>query len=293
MNGRVTMTSSGRAREEEAGSEPEESRRLLTPEAERELAESARGGDRAARARLIEANLRLVGTIAHGYRGLGLDRDDLIAEGNLGLVWAADHYNPALGSRFGTYAVYWIKRAIRQALTDTSRPIRLPSHVVRLLARWSRVERRLRHVTGQTPDPSEVARELGLTASQLRMVAQAGRTRVKATGSEPGEARSSGNLLDEAAARVPMDSTGLEDEEERAALRCRIAGLPPREARILTLRFGLDGTAPLSLRETGRELGFTPEWTRKLERRALDGLAADDRPASRRGVAGGVLSCPG
>jgi RNA polymerase primary sigma factor len=266
---------------------------LLTPEAERELAEATRRGDRSARSRLIEANLRLVGTIAHDYEGLGLDHDDLIAEGNLGLVWAADRFDPSVGTRFGIYAVYWIKRAIRQALTETSRPIRLPSHVVRLLAKWGRAERTLREESGSAPEPSEVARALGLTASQRRMIEQAGRARVTPTGSLPAQERSTSGLLDEATARLPIGPS-LDEEEERSALRSQVAGLPPREARILTLRFGLDGEAPRTLREVGQEMGFTPEWTRKLERRALDQLALATRERSASRQAGPwCLSCPG
>ncbi len=126
---------------------------LLSADEERELAEAIRNGDKDARARMIQANLRLVVKIAREYLGRGLTLDDLIGEGNLGLIRATEQFDPAFGTRFSTYAAHWIKQAIRHALTNTAATIRLPAHMVGLLTRWRRTERALRRELGHDPAP--------------------------------------------------------------------------------------------------------------------------------------------
>src|SRR3954451_24945123 len=135
---------------------------LLSAAEERELAEAIARGDRVARARMIQANLRLVVKIARDYLGRGMVLDDLIGEGNLGLIRAAEEFNPRFGTRFSTYASYWIKQGIRHALTNTAATIRLPAHMVTLLSKWRKAERAMYRDLGRMPGFDEVADALGL-----------------------------------------------------------------------------------------------------------------------------------
>src|SRR5271165_586475 len=146
---------------------------LLSAAEERVLAEAIARGDRDARARMIQSNLRLVVKIARDYLGRGMVLDDLIGEGNLGLIRAAEDYDPRFGTRFSTYASYWIKQAIRHALINTTATIRLPAHMVGLLTRWRRAERALTRERGCIPTFDEVAAPLGLTDTQKGMIAKA------------------------------------------------------------------------------------------------------------------------
>jgi RNA polymerase primary sigma factor len=139
---------------------------LLSASEERSLAEAIASGDRDARARMIQANLRLVVKIAREYVGRGLVLDDLIGEGNLGLIRATEEFDPRFGTRFSTYASYWIKQAIRHALINTTATIRLPAHMVGLLTKWRRAERALTREFGCAPTNEQVAVSLGLTNSQ-------------------------------------------------------------------------------------------------------------------------------
>ena len=131
---------------------------LLRKDEEKQLAYRVEGGDSAARDHLVRANLRLVVNIARSYTGKGLSLEDLIAEGNLGLLRAVDRFDPSFNTRFGTYASYWIKQSIRRALTGTSRTIRLPAHLQHLLSRWRRADAELREELGRAPADEEVAR---------------------------------------------------------------------------------------------------------------------------------------
>src|SRR4051794_33838160 len=150
---------------------------LLSAAEERSLAEAIAEGDTDARTRMIQANLRLVVKIAREYVGRGLSLDDLVGEGNLGLIRAAEEYDPKFGTRFSTYASYWIKQAIRHALINTTTTIRLPAHMVGLLTKWRRVERALRREMGREPSPEQIADMLGLSPAQRTMVDRALRAR--------------------------------------------------------------------------------------------------------------------
>jgi RNA polymerase primary sigma factor len=255
---------------------------LLSAAEETALAEAIARGDRDARARLIRANLRLVVKIARQYAGRGLGLDDLVGEGNLGLIRAAQDYDPRFGTRFSTYAAHWIKQAIRQALTNTSATIRLPAHMVGLLARWRRTERSLGRALGRAPHFEEVADALGLSKAQREMVNQAQRSRhlLHEGGTEAGAAWSS----DEAPDLREAPERSVEAEEERGAVLRRLDRLDARERTVVALRYGLDGERPLTLKEVGRRLGVTREWVRKIELRAVQKLG-DSRaegPAPRR-----------
>ncbi len=253
---------------------------LLSAMEERTLAEAIRRGDRDAWSRMIRSNLRLVVKIARDYIGRGLALDDLVGEGNLGLIRAVEEYDPAFGTRFSTYAAYWIRQSIRHALINTATTIRLPAHMVNLLTKWRRVERTLGRELGFAPSFDRVADELGLSPSKRRMVAQAlDARRLCGEGfDEDGAAWS----CDEASDPREAPDAALETIEERRAVRERLDRLEPRERTIVSLRFGLDGRNPMTLKEVGHRLGVTREWARRIEARALaklaDPTAADAAP---------------
>ncbi len=241
---------------------------LLTSAEEQALARSIAAGDRDARARLIQANLKLVVNIARGYMGRGLSMEDLIGEGNLGLIRAAEEFDPSFGTRFSTYASYWIKMAIRDGLTNSSSTIRLPAHIVKLMAKWRKAERELCREFGFAPTAEQVAVTLGLTDSQLEMIEQAKRARgiqMEAGGGDDAGAWSPDELAD----AQGMPGASLEADDERQGLMRRLARLDERERAVVVLRFGLEGEAPLTLREVGQRVGLTREWVRKIETRAV------------------------
>src|SRR5579883_2932165 len=248
---------------------------LLTAAEESELAGAIARGDSDARSRMIEANLRLVVRIARDYVGRGIPMDDLIGEGNLGLIRAAEEFDPRFGTRFSTYASYWIKQAIRHALINTTTTIRLPAHMVGLLTKWRRAERTLCREAGRAPSFEEVAAFLRLSETQKTLVAKARQARqVKL---ESGIAADAGRWSpDDSIDRHEAPESLLEADDERDILLRRMERLDARERAILALRYGLEGELPLTLKEIGRRLGVTREWVRKIELRAVRKL--DDRP---------------
>ena len=250
---------------------------LLTAAEECELADAIDRGDREARTRMIQANLRLVVKIARDYVGRGIVLDDLIGEGNLGLIRAAEEFDPRFGTRFSTYASYWIKQAIRHALINTTSTIRLPAHMVSLLTKWRRAERALSREAGRAPSFDEIATSLRLTEAQKVLVARAQQARqLKLEGGMTGDA-GSWSPDDSIDRRATPDSL-LEADDERDILLRRLDHLDARERAILSLRYGLEGELPLTLKEIGRRLGVTREWVRKIELRAVRKL--DDRSAT-------------
>jgi RNA polymerase primary sigma factor len=253
---------------------------LLTAAEERSLAGAIANGDPAARARMIQANLRLVVKIAREYVGRGMVIDDLIGEGNVGLIRAAEEYDPSFGTRFSTYASYWIKQAIRHALINTTATIRLPAHMVGLLTKWRRAERALTKEFGQAPTTDQVAVALGLTEAQKGLVDKARRARQLRLESGGGE--DGGNWSpEESIGDVERDAPEavLEADDERQSLLRRMERLDARERAIITLRFGLGNELPLTLKEVGRRLGVTREWVRKIEIRAVRKLDDSQAPA--------------
>lgn len=251
---------------------------LLSAAEERELAAAARGGDSAAHDRLVRANLRLVVKIARDFRGRGLDLDDLVAEGNLGLIRAATEFDPGYGVRFSTYAAHWIRQSIRHALITTAAPIRLPAHMVVLLSKWRRAERAMLRATGEPPTFEALAAALGLNEAKRRQVERALRAQRLTTGNGPEDG---GDPVAEVAGWSESED-GLEDEDERLRLMRRLDVLDRRERTILELRYGLSGGDPMTLKEIGRRVGATREWVRRLELRALKKLGVPSPPAPRR-----------
>jgi RNA polymerase primary sigma factor len=228
---------------------------------------------------MIEANLRLVVKIARDYLGRGMLIDDLIGEGNLGLIRAAEEFDPGFGTRFSTYASYWIKQAIRHALINTSTTIRLPAHMFGLLTKWRRAERRLCRERGGAPSFDEVAAHLGLTDNQKGLVAKAHRASQLKLESSLGDEDTSW-LTDESTNCGQAPETAMEISEDRAEILRRLDRLDERERLVISLRFGLQDESPLTLKEIGRRIGVTREWVRKIELRAVSKLTAAARSPS-------------
>ena len=255
---------------------------LLSAAEECALARAIAAGDRDASSRMIRANLRLVVRIARDYVGRGLSIEDLIGEGNLGLIRATEEFDPSFGTRFSTYASYWIKQAIRHALTNTTATIRLPAHMVTLLSKWRKAERVLNRELGQPATFDQIATSLRLTDAQRTLVERARRaSSLRPDGGDDNHDWSTDTTGDD---RFAPDQA-MEADDERRELRHRLDQLEPRERTILILRFGLDGDEPMTLKEVGLRLGVTREWVRKIEVRAvrkLDTTNVEPTPAPTR-----------
>lgn len=250
--------------------------RLLTAYEECSLAEAIASGDSVARCTMIQSNLRLVVKIAREYVGRGLSLEDLVGEGNLGLIRAAKEYDPTFGTRFSTYASYWIKQAIRHALTNTTATIRLPAHMVGLLTKWRRTERALSKELGQAPTDEQIAVSLGLTESQRELIAHA--KRALQVRSEGGTVDDGGWSADESPDHVQPPDELIEAADERINILRRLDRLDRRERAIVSLRYGLEGNTPMTLKEVGKRMGVTREWVRKLEIQAVRKLTDDYVP---------------
>lgn len=251
---------------------------LLSAAEEQAVARRIRQGDREARDHMIRANLRLVVRIARSYAGRGLDLPDLIAEGNVGLLRAVDDFDPAVGTRFSTYASFWIKQSIQRALKYTSRTVRIPSYMVDLLARWRQGAARVRGQLGRPPTREEVAHYLGLTAKQVAGLERAIRVSEVAAGAEQADGP---RLLEEAVpdARSGRVEASLVKAEQVHLLRRLLDSLDPREATVLRMRFGLNQDQPSTLDQIGRHLGLTRERVRQLQVSALRKLQAQFQDA--------------
>jgi RNA polymerase primary sigma factor len=244
---------------------------LLTAEEEFALAHAIARGDLLARTRLIRANLRLVVTIARDFLGRGLALDDLVGEGNLGLIRAAQKFDPRFGTRFGTYARYWIKEAIREALINTTQTIRLPNHVVRRLTKWHRAERALRRLLGYEPTHDQIATALGLTEPQRALIETALRaTRFCHDQGDRDDGR--GWTPDDMPDPGEAPDAPLLADEERRDLSQRLERLEDSERTVLTLRYGLEGEPPQTLKEVSQRLGVSREKVRQTELRAVQKL---------------------
>jgi RNA polymerase primary sigma factor len=245
----------------------------LSFDQEREMAALIASGDQTARNCMVRANLGLVVTIARKFLGRGLALDDLVGEGNLGLIRAAEDFDPDFGTRFSSYDGYWVKQAIWDALNNRTATIRLPVHIVRLLGKWRRTERILRSEGNCMPEFEEVASVLGLSALQKSLVHKARRAgRLKLDGSS-GDAGAN-RLLDVAAdSPDPVEAT-LQADDDRDRLKRQMESLDDRERTVLALHFGLD-SEPLTLREIGTRLGLCGESVRKIQSRAIRKLGSN------------------
>lgn len=246
--------------------------RLLTKTEERRLARRIETGDRAARERVIEANLRLVVAVAKRYRGQGLDLLDLIQQGNLGLIHAADRFDWRRNTRFSTYAARWIRSAIGQALTNTSRTIRLPGSLLRRLRKINHAESELATRFGRMPTEGEIARETGLTAEQVREARRAAQPTVSIEGG--GDEHDSSHL-EQIAGDTPSDPAhALAARARSRALHDGLQALPARSRRVLERRHGLAGRPTRTLRAVADELGLSRQRVHQIEMRALAQLGA-------------------
>jgi RNA polymerase primary sigma factor len=242
--------------------------KLLTPAEEIALAKRIKRGDKSAREHMIKANLRLVVKIARDYENLGLPLLDLINEGNIGLMKGVERFDPKKGAKLSTYASWWIKQAIKRALANQSKTIRLPVHVVDKVAHIRRAEVRLREVLDREPTDEEVASELGLDARRVRRYRAASRAPVSldAPIGDDDTDRVSEVVADPNAA---LPSEQLVYESDNALVQEILATLPEREREILAMRFGLSDGKERTLEEVGERFGVTRERIRQIQEQAL------------------------
>lgn len=253
---------------------------LLTPDEEQELALAIGEGDAEARDRMVRANLRLVVNIARGYTGKGLSLQDLIEEGNLGLLRAVEGFDPAVGTRFSTYASYWIKQSIKRALINTAKTIRIPAYMVELLSKWRRASTRLSEELGRTPTPEEVARVLGLPRKKLPIIKKAIRIYNLTPQTDQAESGwSLGEMIMDDRAKSPEEE--FVENDNLTHVMQQLDQMDTREATVLRMRFGLGSYEPQTLKEIGESLGLTRERVRQIETEALNKLAESLEGVSR------------
>jgi RNA polymerase primary sigma factor len=256
---------------------------LLTPKDEIRLAARIKKGDKQARAEMIKANLRLVVKIAHDYSNYGLPLLDLISEGNIGLMKAVERFDPKKGGKLSTYAAWWIKQSIKRALANQSKTIRLPVHLVDKISKMKRAGHKLSERLGREPTDQELADVLGIPrakVAQLRTISIRPASLDAPIGED--DATEFSEIVGDENALSPFEL--LRDKTLRQDVRDILEELEPREAEILTLRFGLDGSKPKTLEDVGRKFKVTRERVRQIQNIALTKLRRvmekQDRPKS-------------
>jgi RNA polymerase primary sigma factor len=241
---------------------------LLTPQQEIELARKIKKGDAAARERMINANLRLVVTIARDYANLGLPLLDLISEGNIGLTKAVERFDPTKGAKLSTYAMWWIKQSIKRALANQSKTIRVPVHLNDKIAKVRRVSLQMSEELGREPTDDELGQEIGIDSDKI--------TRLKSVGIRPAsldapisdyDSTEFSEVIGDDEAQTPFEL--LRDKNMLGEVEGLLEVLDPRERKIISRRFGLDGGKPKTLEDVGKDFGITRERIRQLQNIAL------------------------